>query len=62
MILPSSASVKKKGDEGYNFGDKISAMRKNQLEKFRIKTVNIHTVKVDGEERTVFCVVPSSNG
>ena len=62
VILPSSASLKQKDEPGYIFGNKISTVRKKQLVKFGIQSVNIHTVKVKGEERTVFCVVPSNNG
>ena len=62
VILPSAASKKQKGEEGYIFGDKLSTMRIKQLGKFGIETVKMHKVKVEGEERTVFLVFPSNNG
>ena len=62
VILPSGASTKKKDEEGYIYGDKLSAVRVNELEKFGIRTMKTHIVEVDGEERTVFSVLPSSNG
>ena len=56
VILPSGASTKKKDEEGYIYGDKLSTVRVNELEKFGIRTMKTHIVKVDGEERTVFSV------
>ena len=62
VILPSAASTKKKEDPEFVFGDKISNMRLKELKKFGIKKIKPHVVRVDGEERTVFSVGPSSNG
>ena len=61
VILPSAASTKKKEEDGFIFGDRISNQRLKQLQKFGIKTMKTHVVKVEGEERTVFSVQPSSN-
>ena len=62
FIFPSSASSKKKGSEGYIFGDQISTQRIKDLKKQGVEQMDCHVVVVEKKERTVVAFVASNNG